>query len=408
MKFTQVFAAIALTCASCWAQSDCKPSSLNVPEAKYPCIYPDNRVMFRIQAPDAQKVSIRLGGQGYDMAKAADGIWTVTTSAPLVVGFHYYTVHVDGAVVADPWVKTYFGGGWYNSGIEIPEPEADAAYYTVQNVPHGDITMHRYFSTVTNNWRRAVVYTPPGYANAKTRYPVLYLLHGWGEDETGWYLQGHVDAMMDNLIAAGKTKPMIIVMDNLNSAKPGESAAIYGGRGMIPVLGAPPTPPPTMPPPAVRGGMGLGRPTFSEMMLTDLIPSIESSYRVLPGRENRAMAGLSMGGAQTFATVLNNEDKFAWMGGFSGSCSGGPGRSAGPIDLKTACGGAFADPAAFNKKMKLVFIGIGSVEGPGAKTFSEALTQAGVHNVYFESPGTAHEWLTWRRAFNDFAPRLFR
>jgi len=143
------------------------------------------------------------------------------------------------------------------------------------------------------------------------------------------------------------------------------------------------------------------------MMITDLIPSVEKNWRVLPGRENRAMAGLSMGGAQTFATVLNNMDKFAWMGGFSGSC-GGPGRGAGPIDVKTACAGSFADPEAFNKKMKLLFLSTGSVEGPGTKAFSDALTKAGIHNVYFESPGTAHEWLSWRRAFNDFAPRLFR
>ncbi|MES1260720.1 MAG: alpha/beta hydrolase-fold protein [Acidobacteriota bacterium] len=406
MKATLIIAALA--CVICRAEPDCRPSALNVPEAKYPCVYSDNRVMFRIQAPEAQKVSIRLGGQDFNMTRAADGIWTVTTS-PLVVGFHYYTVHVDGAVVADPWARTYFGGGWFNSGIEIPEPDADSAYYRVQKVPHGEIRIHPYFSSVTERWRRALVYTPPGYSTAtKTKYPVLYLLHGWGEDETGWYLQGHVDAILDNLIAAGKAKPMIIVMDNLNAAKPGESAAIYGGRGMIPVLGAPPAGPPAMTPPAPgRGGMGLGRPTFTEMMIADLIPSIERSYRVLPGRENRAMAGLSMGGAQTFATVLNNMDKFAWMGGFSGSC-GGPGRGAGPVDVKTVCGGSFANPAAFNKQMKLVFIGIGSVEGQGAKLFSDALTKGGIHNVYFESPGTAHEWLSWRRALNDFAPRLFR
>ena len=155
-----------------------------------------------------------------------------------------------------------------------------------------------------------------------------------------------------------------------------------------------------------RGGTGggLGRPTFTEMMNADLIPTIEKAYRVAPGRENRAMAGLSMGGAQTFATGLENLDKFAYLGGFSGSCGG----RGGSFDAKATCGGAFADTAAFNKKVKVLFLGIGSVEGQGTKTFSDALTGAGVHNVYYESPGTAHEWLTWRRAFNDFAPRLFR
>lgn len=398
----------ASTCLA--AETDCKPNALNVPEAHYPCVFADNTATFKIQAPTAQKVSISLGGKQHEMTKGADGIWTVTTP-PLVVGFHYYTVHIDGAVVADPWTRTYFGGGWYNSGIEIPEPEKDSAYYRTQSVPHGQIDIHPYFSSVTQRGRRAFVYTPPGYsANTKTRYPVLYLLHGWGEDETGWYLQGHVNDIMDNLIAAGKAKPMIIVMDNLNAAKPGESAAIYGGRGMIPVAGAPPAAPPSFAPSPGRGG-GLGRPTFTEMMTADLIPAIEKNYRVMPGRENRAMAGLSMGGAQTFATVLNNEDKFAYMGGFSGSCGGGPGRGAAnaAIDPKTVCGGAFADPADFNKKMKLLFIGIGSVEGQGAHAFADALTRGGIHNVvYYESPDTAHEWLTWRRALKEFAPRLFR
>jgi enterochelin esterase family protein len=211
---------------------------------------------------------------------------------------------------------------------------------------------------------------------------------------------------------------MIIVMDNLNAVKPGESATIFAARGMVPMpAAAPPTPPdpanaqPGRGPapgrgaaPAGRGGGGLGRPTFTEMMLTDLIPMVERTYRVLPGRENRAMAGLSMGGAQTFTTALNNLDKFAYLGGFSGSCGG----RGGGFDAKTACGGSFADPAVFNKKVKVLFLGIGSVEGQGTKNFSDALTQAGIHNVYFESPGTAHEWLTWRRCLNDFAPRLFR
>jgi enterochelin esterase-like enzyme len=406
MKSTFILAALAS--GLCWAQSgaqspsaagagDCKPSALNIPEAKYPCVYSDHRAMFRVIAPDAKSVRLRVG-KGFDMTKAQDGSWTVTTT-PLVVGFHYYSVQIDGATVADPSTNTYFGSGWQNSGIEIPAPDAD--FYAAKDVPHGHVDQQRYFSKVTEKWRRCFVYTPPDYgSNVKAHYPVLYLLHGWGEDETGWFRQGHVDLIMDNLIAAGKAKPMIIVMDNLNAVKPGESAAIFGARWLNPA--------PAMPAGAGRGGRGgladFTGATFTEMMLDDLIPMVERTYRVLPGAHNRAMAGLSMGGMQTFRTTLTNLDKFAYIGGFSGSCFG----RGGSFDAKTTCGGAFADPASFNKKVKVLFLGIGSEEGPATKGFSEALTQAGIHNVYFESPGTAHEWLTWRRALDDFAPRLFR
>jgi enterochelin esterase family protein len=405
---------VALTAQSAWAQAttDCTPSVTNIPGANYPCIYPDGRALFRVVAPDAQKVRLRIG-PGFDMVKGPDNVWSVTTT-PLVVGFHYYSLQIDGAVIADPSTNTYFGSGWQNSAIEIPDPAGD--FYAQKDVPRGRVNQQWYFSKVTGQWRRAFVYTPPDYdSRARKSYPVLYLLHGWGEDETGWYRQGHVDVILDNLIAAGKAKPMIVVMDNLNAVKPGESAAIFAARGLVPApAAAPPAAvapgaPPAgrgAPPPAGRGGGGLGRPTFTEMMLNDLIPTIERTYRVLPGRENRAMAGLSMGGAQTFTTVLANLDKFAYLGGFSGSCAGF-GRG-GTFDAKTTCDGAFANAAAFNSKIKVLFLGIGSVEGPGTKTFSDALTNAGIHNVYFESPGTAHEWLSWRRALNDFAPRLFK
>jgi enterochelin esterase-like enzyme len=406
---------LTLGCQVSWGQTpgDCKPSSLNVPEARYPCVYPDNRVTFRVLAPDAQKVRVRVG-PGFDMQKGPDNVWEVTTT-PLVIGFHYYTLQIDGAVVADPSTMTYFGSGWQNSGIEIPDPDGD--FYAAKAVPHGRVSQQWYVSKVTGKWRRAFVYTPPDYdTSARARYPVLYLLHGWGEDETGWYRQGHVDLILDNLIAAGRAKPMIVVMDNLNAVKPGESAAIFGARGLVPPPGPAPAaaaPAPSAgpgrgaPPAAGRGGGGLGRPTYGEMMWTDLVPMIERTYRVRPGRENRAMAGLSMGGAQAFTTVLGNLDKFAYLGGFSGNC-GGFGRGAATFDPKTTCNGAFAEPSTFNSKIKVLFLGIGSIEGPGTKTFSDALTTAGIHNVYFESPGTAHEWLTWRRALNDFAPRLFK
>jgi enterochelin esterase-like enzyme len=402
-----------------WAQSadECVPSALNVAEAKYPCLYADHRALFRVVAPDAQKVRVRMG-PGFDMTRGPDGVWTVTTT-PLVVGFHYYSLQIDGAVVADPSTHTYFGSGWQNSAIEVPA--SDSAFYEHQDVPHGHVTQQWYHSKVTGKWRHAFVYTPPDYGSAARKsYPVLYLLHGWGEDETGWYRQGHVDDILDNLIAAKQATPMIIVMDNLNAVKPGESAAVFAARGLVPPPSdTPPEPPSRGTPPAAgargagpgaagRGPGGpLGRPTYTEMMFTDLVPAIERTYRVRPGKENRAMAGLSMGGAQTFATTLTNLDKFAYIGGFSGNC-GGFGRGSEAPDMKTICSGAFVEPAAFNAKVKVLFLAIGAAEGPGTKNFSDALMKAGVHNVYFESPETAHEWLTWRRALNDFAPRLFK
>ena len=371
--FVPMFVAAICVCAPAWGQppAECRPNALNIPNAPYPCIFPDHRVTFRVAAPDAQKVRVRLG-QGFDMSKGPDGLWYVTTT-PQVVGFHYYTFSIDGAVVADPATRTFFGSGAY-------------------------------------------IYTPPDYdTNARGRYPVLYLLHGWGEDEQGWHAQGRVDVIMDNLIAGKQARPMIIVMDNLNAVRPGESAALYGARGSLTQAVIEPAPPPGSGPGgraagggpaggAGRGGRGpLGSAVFTDMMLTDLIPMVERSFRVAPGRDNRAMAGLSMGGAQTFVTALAHLDTFAYVGGFSGSSGGGAG-----FDPKTSNGGVFADAAAFNKKVKVLFLGIGSAEGPNTKNFSEQLTRAGITNVYYESPGTAHEWLTWRRAFKEFAPRLFR
>jgi enterochelin esterase-like enzyme len=393
----------------CFGQpaEQCKPSSLNIPGAPYPCVYPDRRVAFRVAAPDAQKVQVRLGGP-HDMTKGADGLWTVTIP-PQVVGFHYYTIVIDGATVADPATRTFFGSGWDNSGIEIPEPESDGAYYSAKDVPHGQVSQRWYYSKVTGKWRRCYVYTPPDYdAGSRNRYPVLYLLHGWGENEQGWHIQGHVDFILDNLIAEKKAKPMIVVMDNLNAVRPNEDAGLYAARGIIAKASLADVAPAGGGRGAPAGGGRGGFPTnwggaFTDMMFTDLIPMVERTYRALPGRENRAMAGLSMGGMQSFLTVLANTDKFAYLGGFSGSSGG-----RGGFDAKTSNNGVFADAPGFNKKMKLLFLGIGSVEGPGTKNFSEELGKAGIKNVYFESPGTAHDWLTWRRCLNDFAPRLFK
>ncbi len=414
MSTRLILAALLGSVAGFGQPEGCVPSSLNIPGAPYPCIYADRRVAFRVSAPDAQKVQVRLGGP-HELARGTDGLWTGTIP-PQVVGFHYYTISIDGAIIADPATRSFFGGGWWNSAIEVPEAEGD--YYTAKDVPHGEVRQRWYFSKVTGKWRRCYVYTPPDYdANSKGRYPVLYLLHGWGENEQGWHIQGHADLILDNLIAAGKAKPMLVVMDNLNAAKPAEDASLYNARSIIarrspadvpPPIGAPPPPAAGQAPAAGQVTARPGFPanfgeTFTEMLLSDLIPMVERTYRTQPGRASRAMAGLSMGGMQSFQSALANLDKFAYLGGFSGSSGG-----RGGFDAKTAHKGVFADAAAFNKQMKVLFLGIGTAEGPGTKNFSEQLTKAGIRNIYYESNGTAHEWLTWRRCLNDFVPRLFR
>ncbi|HUP03987.1 MAG TPA: alpha/beta hydrolase-fold protein [Bryobacteraceae bacterium] len=391
--------AAVLSAGLCLAQptGDSRPASTNIPGAQYPLVHPDRSVTFQLKAPDAAKVQVRVG-QTYDMTKAADGTWSVTTP-PLVVGFHYYSLVIDGVEVNDPASKTFFGSDHESSGIEIPEPGVD--YYDVKDVPHGQIRQQRYFSTVTNAWRRCFIYTPPDYdTNRARRYPVLYLHHGWGEDEWSWVVQGHLDQIMDNLIAAGKSKPMIIVLENhFTALKPGEPRFSFGagggrGRGAAGGRGA-------------MGGAAAARPDFSnfgatytEMMLKDLIPMVEKNYRALTGRDNRAIAGLSMGGLQTFQTALQHLDQFAYIGGFS---PGLPGQA--------AWDKIYADPGAFNKQVKLLWLGTGTVErdgNPNILRLHEDLDKHSIKNVYFESQGTAHEWLTWRRDLADFAPRLFR
>ena len=415
MRFPLILA--ALSCAVCWGQAptDCKPNPLNIPEARYPCIFPDGRAMFRVNAPNAQTVRVSLGG--LNLTKGPDNIWSGATAQPLVEGFHYYNLVIDGASVADPSTHTYFGSGWQNSGIEIPAP--DQEFYQPKDVPRGRVSEQWYFSTVTQKWRRCFVYTPPGYDGGKAKYPVLYLLHGWGEDETGWYTQGHVDYIMDNLVAEKKAKPMIIVMDNLNAVKPGESATTFAARGLVPDPSDHPAPPP-----AARGGAGgpgrgagaapgaaptgqagrgaagaggrgmMGNSAFADMMLTDLIPMIEKTYRALPGRESRAMAGLSMGGMQTHTTTMAHLDKFSYIGLLSG----------GSIAMSEV-----NDHPDFKKQVKVVFFSSGSVEnGAASKANAEDLKKAGINAVFYESPRTAHEWLTWRRSLHEFAPLLFQ
>ncbi len=392
-----------------WAQAptDCKPAPTNIQGQQFPCVYPDNRVAFRLVAPDAQKVQVRLG-QDYPMTRDANGVWTVTLP-PQVVGFHYYYLVIDGVQVSDPASETFFGVNRVSSGVEVPEQGVD--YYLPKDVPHGEIRSRWYFSKVTGAWRQCFVYTPPDYdANQRARYPVLYLLHGGGEDQRGWPTQGKANFVLDNLIAAGKAKPMLIVMDSMSARRPGETGGFgggaAGGRGAAPggrgsAGGAQQAGP--GPGRNASAAMLAGNATFTEMLLKDLIPMVDSTYRTLADRENRAMAGLSMGGMQTFATATAHLDTFAYIGGFSGSAGSG-----GTFDQKTTGNGVYADAAAFNKRVKLLWLGVGTEESPNTKKFHDALDQVGIRNVYFESKGTAHEWLTWRRCLNDFAPRLFR
>ena len=366
----------ALVCLSSRAQ---EPAASNVMGAEYPQIHPDNRVTFQLKAPNARKVEVQVPRAHYDMTRGENGVWSVTTE-PLVPGFHYYSLVVDGVAVNDPGSHTFYGTGKDSSGIEVPEAGVD--YYSCKDVPHGDVRIRPYLSRTTGKWRRCFVYTPPDYdSRPGVRYPVLYLQHGMGEDETGWIFQGRANLILDNLIAAKKAVPMIAVTDNGYASKPGAPAA----------------------------GRGAATSAFEEVVIKELIPMIDSTYRTLAGREHRAMAGLSMGGNQTCQVTMHNLDKFAYIGAFSGTMNG---LSTDALDPATAFDGVFRDGAALNRKIKLLWIGMGTEEPnpfPGAiGAFRTMLDKAGVHYVYFSSPGTAHEWLTWRRDLHDFAPRLFR
>ena len=361
-----------------------KPSSCNTFLSQYPAVNSQTRqAMFRVVAPAAHRVQLDLAGKRYDMTKNDKGVWTCI-SDPQVVGFHYYSIWIDSVAVMDRNTEAYFGSNWESSGIEIPEgPEGD--YYRFnKNIPHGQISSVLYWSEINGMERHCNVYVPAGYEqNPAKKYPVLYLLHGWGEDENGWSNQGHMSNIMDGLIASGKAVPMIVVMD----------------CGDIKTN------------PDVRTASG----TVTDIYVKELIPFIDKTFRTETDRQNRAMAGLSRGGMQTTTTVFGNMDKFAWMGTFSGFFMGGmgrPGTGAGAPDIKqqieTAFNGVFKDAAAFDKQMNLLFISTGTEER-NPKDQVEALKAHGIkHIVFHESQGTAHEWLTWRRALNDFAPRLFK
>jgi len=373
--------------ALCQSDSGFKPASSNIQGAEFPKISADNGVYLRFKAPQALKVQIQ-GGDGLcpkplDLAKDANGNWNIIIPAT-GPGFHYYWFIVDGVQVNDPGSSTYHGYGRPTGGIEVPVPGED--FFTAKKVPHGEVREHWYYSDITGRWRRSFVYTPPDYdKNPDKRYPVLYLLHGAGENERGWSLQGHMSFILDNLLAAGKAVPMIVVMDN-GYATAKDAPAAAPGFSMK--------------------DMTKMAETLEQVYLKEIIPDIDSFYRTLPNRENRAMAGLSMGGLQTMLVGLNHTGLFSYYGFFSAAIIGNI-----MDDPKTAFNGAFADAVSFNKKVKLLWFGAGSGEAQFVKMMDDSrkkLDELGVKSTGYVSQGTFHEWHTWRRHLNEFAPLLFK
>ena len=371
-----------------------KPASSNVLDARFPQVDDNAQVLIRFKAPDAAKVKVNFwSGEKADMEKQPDGFWTLTTK-PMAPGLHYYTILVDGAEVSDPGSTAYFGGSKWASAVEVPEAGAD--YYLPQDVPHGQVRQIWYHSTITGTWRDAFVYLPPDYDTSKSRYPVLYLQHGGGEDESGWIRQGKANFILDNLLAHGSAKPMIVVMANGYAVRAGSVEPDLTGK---PFLG-----------PDFLKVMQQRMSAFGDDLTQVLIPFIDKTFRTLSDRDHRAMAGLSMGGMETFQVTFNHLDLFSYIGGFSGA--GDPFLTGAGFDVKTAYHGAMADPSAFAKRVHLLWLGVGTNEPERMKSALESLhtslDQGGVKHVFYESPGTDHEWQTWRRDLKDFAPRLFQ
>ncbi len=359
-------------------KDDFQPSTLNQPGQQYPQVNSQGYARFRIIAPHAQSVSVSLGlgGRGgTTLTQAADSSWVGTTSGPLDKGFHYYHLTIDGGVFNDPGTVNFYGSTRWESGIEIPAP--DQNFYALKDVPHGKVQQILFASKSTNTCRRAFVYTPPDYDNDQTkRYPVLYLQHGWGEDETAWSNQGHANLIMDNLIADGATKPFIIVMTYgmTNDVK-------FGGLASFKID------------------------PFRTVLVGELIPYIDANFRTLSDQPHRAMAGLSMGGMETKMITLANLDRFSHICLLSGG-------SISLDDVNKAPG--------FKEKVRLVFVSFGSRElggdrgnrpspfGGDPKVNAEALKAAGINSVFFVSQETAHEFLSWRRSLHELAPLLFK
>jgi enterochelin esterase family protein len=389
--------AMVLFAGLCCAQQsgDFQPATTNVWGTDYPRVDSSGRVEIRVKASDATKVRLNFwSGPKIDMEKQGDGFWTVTTP-PLVPGLHYYTLIIDGAEVSDTNSHAVFGGGKYASAVEVPEP--GSTYYSIQDVPHGQVREVWYNSKVTGTWRHALVYLPPNYdSDSGTRYPVLYLQHGAGEDETGWIRQGHANFILDNLIAAKSCKPMIVVMAYGYARRAGQAPPDLTGKP----FGSP----------EMMKAMQDMAAAFEDDVTQVLIPYIDSTFRTLSDRDHRAMAGLSMGGMQTFQITLNHLDLFSYVGGFSGA-SGLFVLGNRNLDPKTDYNGVFADSVAFAKRVRLLWIGVGTNEPErmrsGLLKLHTSLQDANIQHVFYESRGTDHEWQTWRRDLKDFAPRLF-
>lgn len=354
--------------------ADAVISETTIPGNEFPKVDKERRGYFYLNAPEARKVVLDICGKKYDMQWDGKGGWMAVTD-PLVVGFHYYFMNVDGINFVDPATETYFGCNRQAGGFEVPEGDEGNYYRPQEGVAKGQVRSIYYFAKSTNEWRHAMVYTPAEYEKGKKKYPVLYLQHGMGEDETGWSKQGHMQNIMDNAIAKGDAVPMIVVMES------GDIKAPFRGGDN-------------------RQGFSEYGTSFYKVMINDLIPYIDSNFRTKADREHRAMAGLSWGGHQTFDLVMNNMDKFSYMGAFSGAIFG--------LDVKTAYDGKFANGEEFNKKMHYLFLSCGSEENFGTEKLAESLRECGVKVDFQVSPGTHHEWLTWRRGFNQFIPHLFK
>ncbi len=391
MRIRPIALTLLLLCASGLAQDKTSRLSTTIPDADFPRLNADGSVEFRVKADQATHVQLlmELGHSTYDMVKGKDGYWKVTTK-PLLPGFHYYAISVDGFDSNDPGSRVFFAARKEVSGLEVPGPESD--FFAVKNVPHGTVRTEWYFSKTTDQTRRIFVYTPPGYDQGTTRYPVLYLQHGYGEDEAGWSDQGHENAILDNLIAAHKAKPMIIVNEN--------------GMTGVHFQPPPPTRPGSAPAPPQSRAVSLffmdeRYATLDGIISADLIPYIDSHFRTIPDRDHRALAGLSMGGAQALRIGFKHLDQFAYIGAFSPAIA--------ITNTTRDYDGELADPAKINQRLHLLWIGIGSDDflNTSVKDSHQLLEKAGIKHVWVESSG-AHVWTVWRKYLADFAPRLFQ
>ena len=381
----KTLAALVLVAGNCVALAqtnqpadDWKPAPSNMPGQQYPQVNSEGCVRARLQAPQAQNVQLNISGVKFPLTKDTNGVW-IGDSTPQDQGNHYYGLVVDGAEVPDPNGSFIFGSGAWRNDVEIPAGDQD--FYALKNVPHGQLRELLYFGKTSNTQRRCFVYTPPDYdKDPNKHFPVLYLLHGYNENETGWSHQGCAGLIMDNLIAEGKVMPFIIVMEN---------SAINLRPGFVP-RGAPPADGP----PHGNGRGMLDFSGFEHALLEDVIPFIDANFRTIADQPHRALAGLSMGGMQTCAIAPAHLDTFSHIGIFSGG-------SIATNEIKNL--------AAFKQQVKVVFVSYGSREnGADGITNVAALKEVGVNSVYYESPNTAHEWQTWRRSLHEFAPLLFK